>query len=966
MEIANDTKEKIIQMVKEGMADPAMELECIIQPGKVKRAHFMNLLQYFRSTNTNVVSSDDTLTATFNFKSNSYRLELAGKQNISNYCMTNSLELTPQTAMKVISKKLIDNHYIDDYGIKVNLKEENDIGDDLKKDILKSLHHLKKYYRFKKRFSIQSDTNLFRYDLTIVKSSLNPEATSIIHSGVMNAPESYEIELETIAYGESNRQDDFVKELLKECGRTICIMNGEDHILSKSEKQNVLSEYLKLCSIDDKTPSYHQFVGPMPVTLEKKNLVEPKLGVNSILENYTVTDKADGERALMFFASSGKGYLIFRNMDVQNSGVSQKALSGTLLDGEYITTSASGKKIKTFACFDVYFEQNKSVYGLPLVDDDNEKATRYKIMKKVVAQQLKGDKDFKLSYKKFLHSKNIFKSCVDILTKEDLEEIEYKIDGLIFTPKDLGVGQVYQGGISKLGGTWMKTFKWKPPKDNSIDFYVRVEKNKANGDIIDENDCKILNLYVNYDVMSSEKITPLKYIGLLNNGIKTQAKTIRYQKKLFVPDGEKSSRAFVKVDDNNVIRAENKDIIYDNTVVEFTYRDGKWKPLRVRKDKTEGNAYHTAINVWNSMIHPVSREMITGSQKVDMSEAELFGEDIYYNRIEQRDNSVSKPMLDFHNHWVKNISLVAKFQNKASSVLDIACGKGNDYQKYLSANFETIVGIDKSEDNIMNPNDGAYSRVLRNISKGFLRLAPSQKIAFIPLDCSKVIDVGLIDSIQNEEIKVFAKVLWGYGELDKSMKALQPFYGIANQKMDVVTCQFAIHYFFENQQTLHNLIENINRSMKPGGYFMGTALDGHLVDDMFASQNQDIIEGSAKGRTLWQIQKKYTRYDRNDSSNNYGLKIKVFMETINKPFEEYLVDYDLLKNELAKFNILPLKESDCRKLQIAPSSTGTFRELFQEMEESNIKTKYTESAKLMTEEQKAYSFMNRWFMFRKY
>jgi SAM-dependent methyltransferase len=972
MEIGNDTKEKVLLMVKEGMSDATatMELECIIQPGKIKRNQFMNLLQYFRSVNKNIQFEEDTLTINFNFRSNSYRLELTGKQNISNYCMTNSLELVPSKNMNIINKKWIQNEYIDDYGIKVNLKQENIVEDELKKEMLKSLYHLKKYYRFKKRFSIKSENDMFRYDLTIVKSSSNTDATSIVQSGVMNSGEMYEIEIEVLNYGNGISQEDFVKIMMKECGRIICIMNGQDYILSNKEKNIVLDEYLKLCNIDSKTPSYYQFVGPMPITLEKKNLVKQKLGVISILENYTVTDKADGERALLFFASSGKGFLIYRHMDIENIGIENKLLSGTLLDGEYITSSLDGKKIKTFACFDVYYDRNKTVYELPLIDNNDDKDSRYKRMKKIMEQKTTGDKKFKMIHKEFLHSDNIFKDCEKLLKKEEVGEMEYKIDGLIFTPRDLAVGQIYTDGVAKLGGTWMKTFKWKPPKDNSIDFYVRVEKNKANGDIVDENDCKILNLYVNYDIISSEKITPFKYINLLNNltneETKVLVKATRYQKKLFAPDGDKSSRAYVKVDEKHVIRALNKDIIYDNTVVEFTYKDSKWIPLRVRKDKTEGNAYHTAMNVWNSMINPVSDDMITGKEKVEMNDAELFDEDVYYNRMEQRDKSLSKPMLDFHNHWVKNISLISKFKNKESSVLDIACGKGNDYQKYLSANFRTIIGIDKSEDNIMDANDGAYSRILRNISKGFTRLTSKHKIAFIPLDCSKVIDTALINSINNVDIQKFAKVLWGYGELDKSNILLKPFYGIANQKMDIVTCQFAIHYFFENKLTLNNLIENINGSLKPGGYFVGTSLDGLLVDSMFKSRNTDIIEGKTIGRTLWQIEKKYTRYDTNDYNNNYGLKIKVYMETINKPFEEYLVDYELLKYELAKYNILPLTENDCKKLNISQSSTGTFKELFHEMENSDIKTKFTESAKQMTEEQKEYSFMNRWFIFKKY
>jgi hypothetical protein len=50
-------------------------------------------------------------------------------------------------------------------------------------------------------------------------------------------------------------------------------------------------------------------IGPQPVTLELKNLDKPQPGTISILEGYTVTDKADGDRAQVF-VTDGKAYLI--------------------------------------------------------------------------------------------------------------------------------------------------------------------------------------------------------------------------------------------------------------------------------------------------------------------------------------------------------------------------------------------------------------------------------------------------------------------------------------------------------------------------------------------------------------------------------------------------------------------------------------------------------------------------------
>jgi hypothetical protein len=56
-------------------------------------------------------------------------------------------------------------------------------------------------------------------------------------------------------------------------------------------------------------------IGPQPVTLELKNLDKPQPGTISILEGYTVTDKADGDRAQVF-VTDGKAYLIDNRLNV--------------------------------------------------------------------------------------------------------------------------------------------------------------------------------------------------------------------------------------------------------------------------------------------------------------------------------------------------------------------------------------------------------------------------------------------------------------------------------------------------------------------------------------------------------------------------------------------------------------------------------------------------------------------------
>jgi mRNA (guanine-N7-)-methyltransferase len=50
-------------------------------------------------------------------------------------------------------------------------------------------------------------------------------------------------------------------------------------------------------------------------------------------------------------------------------------------------------------------------------------------------------------------------------------------------------------------------------------------------------------------------------------------------------------------------------------------------------------------------------------------------------------------------------------------------------------------------------------------------------------------------------------------------------------KYDVVTCMFAIHYFFVTEAALHQFFRNVAANLQDGGYFIGTVPDGRRVNE---------------------------------------------------------------------------------------------------------------------------------------
>ena len=213
------------------------------------------------------------------------------------------------------------------------------------------------------------------------------------------------------------------------------------------------------------------------------------------------------------------------------------------------------------------------------------------------------------------------------------------------------------------------------------------------------------------------------------------------------------------------------------------------------------------------------------------------------------------------------------------------------------------------------------------------------------------------------------------GKTDKTKLAnplLKKTHNILNVPFDVISCQFAIHYFFESIETLENFCWNVNERLATNGYFMGAALDGYLVNKAFDEDETSLLKGVVNEKVLWQIEKRYDAFETNSSGfENIGKKVDVYMETINKVIPEYLVDFGLLERMLGKYNIklVDIKNEDAIRFPIN-SSTGSFQMLWKTMEmesaKAGSKNNTFASMKRMSPEVKRYSFLNRWFVFKKY
>jgi hypothetical protein len=604
------------------------------------------------------------------------------------------------------------SHFIRDYNIKFNCKMETTIDTDIKdpdanrentrfERSLESVGYsnLLKVFRFIKRTSYYTPDEQFRIDLSIVKTNKKEytlsgyenviPSKSFKEAGVLNTAETFEVEIEYIGSLEKTDIIEGFKKynliilsnlfyyslipISKSLTHTITNSYGNsiNNMIAQGIKFNIENNLEKLEKSSKKPSSdiskiltkRSQFITKSKI--HKKNLLKyfyvPKVvsltnqhlnieSPDNILNNYTVTDKADGITAILYIPKEHSGIYLYdsnMNMFCISETFKDVELSDTILAGEFVKSSLLSPTPQ-FLAFDCYMFAGKDTRHYPLISDDSID-TRVKcinnVLSKIVLENISTRcKDFE--YK----DGNIFELSKRIWDKKDT--FNYKLDGLIYTPRDLPVGYI-EGSFDyfiKMSTTWLLNIKWKPAHENTIDFLVKIEKEKIevdkkkdiyfekekisyktslNGSLIEFTPYKTIHLYCGYKVSSDNTIIQSKDMKMFEKYLATKfTPTTPYDENAYI--------AHIKCDSNyNIWGLDDNTKILDNTIVEFAYDidskdiddEFRWKPLKTRLDKTAqyNNALKEKYRLYNILTKYISNsEYSNKSYKLkDYEESEL-------------------------------------------------------------------------------------------------------------------------------------------------------------------------------------------------------------------------------------------------------------------------------------------------------------------------------------------------------
>ena len=891
------------------------------------------------------------------------RLIIKGQDNIKKYWLNGVINGLEYSFMR---KENLEKTDINEYSLRFSLSEEEELDKEnetieyLKNSNRESL----KMYRFKNRYQVYVD-DLLRIDFTSVKQS-NKSYNTFRNSNTLKSKVNYEIEVELLHTKNNKKSEDIFNEYMRVNYLILSLIQNNKKIMNISEKNEVIKNYNLLVNVKNNNSKKHNrnkkggFIVANPVTLHVEN-IEKNDNIQNIYNKYAVTVKADGERRLLYVNKNGSLYLIDINFNVYDLGLVMKDWVDSLIECEHIVDK------KLVLMYDMLFSKGKDIRRTHLKVKPSERSKNnygrlgaleyflndYKKLKE-------NGVGIKLENKKYLFSAISDGSDIFQKSKElwcDKDNLLYHVDGLIYIP----ITEHYP----LHSGSWYSLFKWKPPELNTIDFLVRTVKDSNQNDTINPFMLEGKTIEGKIEKSLSQYKTLQLFVGGKIKDVDRNNKfKFSYGAKLFDPaaenendDGEIYNRANVFITSENKMFTKdllsgNEDEIKDNMIVEFGYDPNKenefrWIPYRVRYDKTQsyrngmkvyGNNENIANDIFRSLLVPITEEMIITGQIPDSirKKAEMIKtknvnnahHNNYYKNINNKyDPNNRNSYQNFHNVWVKE-NLYRKVSPALNSgngkpngrLLDLGSGKGGDITKWKRSKYSYVIGIEYDIKNI------EYAKNL------FAKIPhPKPKVYFVRGDVSKLI---------------FPNYDAGLSEANKIN--LENFLPTENT-FNVVSIQFALHYFFKDQITFLTLLQNVTDNLEVGGYFIGTCFDGKRVFNKLKGRKK--IEGKLDGQTLWSIEKVYKQRTLPNTKTSFGREIDVYVKSIGKTHREYLVNFDYFEKVLNEYGF--------EKVEVK-----SFSEYYDDLEKNGNNNKKA-IAKKMTESEKEFSFLNNAFIFKK-
>ena len=575
----------------------------------------------------------------------------------------------------------------------------------------------------------------------------------------------------------------------------------------------------------------------------------------SVIPNITefyVTDKIDGIRCICYIEEYGD--------TINIKLITNKIYSIKEYNEKIIIDKNTTKKVTILDCEiifnegvkneDIISENDIFLYIFDIISLENEKIAfksfenrlpflengfnKIKMLPNVnIKEYIKLTDNYKDELKEFYERKNSSK--------------KYEIDGLIFTP----TSKVKTNTKFPINTNYnnMLGYKWKNIENMTIDFFV----------------CKLpKNLYTNipYNKLKLEKNQNIYILfsGISKSDYHKLNMTYMIDYKKIVQDKFTNGSLFpiqFSTSDSpyNYIYLDTNDELHER-VCEFNYntKEKKWVFKKIRTDRDVelergeyfGNYFKVSESIWNNINNPLTFDMLIGSNK---------------GYFMQDDNSFYKSQRSY-NSFVKTnmlenvLSSKLTDKNDTDIVIDMASGKGQDLARLVNLGFKKGLFIDNDKN--------ALAELVNR--KHNLR------------------------TNGNKTMKIHVKVIDLTSDYTSIIKSLEAF-DIEKESVDIIICNFAIHYILSNEGNLINLIKLLNHYLKPNGRFLFTCFNGEKIFKLLKETNE--WNSYESNNLKYSIKKLY----KSESLSNFGQKIDVLLPfSKDAYYTEYLVNLEHVTN----------------------------------------------------------------------
>jgi ribA/ribD-fused uncharacterized protein len=913
--------DEVISFVDIAKKDPKAELECKLLSGKIQTKDVADrIIHAIQTLAVGVETEEHRLSIAY---ADGSRVIVKEIQNIHKLCVNNSFKEIPlevEKKQKYFEGNLGKRDMIDapEASARFTLRSEQIV----RKDWEGNPSDPKGHIRMIHRRSFTTPSELFQIDFSIVKTRPMNSKQSI--RDMLKQPHTYELEIEFKNKSSQIENVLIVDDLLKIMTTISQAYYQTPFLLPVSDIHRYQQEFKMTSNV---------FLNPVTMSRRHLNIENP----HNILKGYTVTNKADGQRSGLYVARDNKVIMITPSLQVTWTGITaiDNTHSGDFIDGEYITDK------QLFCIFDVYRFRGRDTRGLPLMKSDEDTLKNPLNSRLGCAREFVNDlrskfrmapslTQLRIETKMFLAGDgSAMEECIQSLLDT---KFEYETDGLIFTPRNTSVAP----SEDRKGKTWLRVYKWKPPHLNTIDFLVKISQEET-FDPVKRVKAKKAELYVSRnageDIVYPRETMTGEYVPRkLPEDLQKVADSNTRIPSVFqpiVPRDPDAYQILVPLNEKNLTIDSTGNRVEDNTIVEcaFDIETRRWTILRTRYDKTYqyrvlrepqyGNDISTANSIWTSIHVPIIEDMIR--KFVSSPPDSTYEDDMYYRDDLKRSSRVFNDVYDFHNR-IKD-ELYKNNVKKDDTLLELAVGRAGDLNKWKRVRPSKVVGIDISLSNITSPTQGSAVRYIMDKRKNPHDYLPP--CLFLQGDMTEY-------PLLEQEDK-YMPIL--NGTETAPTEYLSKFENLS--KFDVISCQFAMHYACETEEIFRAFAKNLQKYGKD--VLFGTCSDGKSIYSLLAGRRAYLF-GSEK-----QVSGEYTKEydDRETWTEEFGMPVKVFLESFDKPAIEYLVPFEKVTSILEEYG-WDLVE------------TNLFSEIYAGQ------TRIT-----LTPEQQTFSFLNRTFVFKR-